>query len=85
MFDRITSFTKKLELFIAQLKAGEIIHFRSLSEREQNCSVIYEKYAKLYDDLVEEFTIRFSDFNRIKIESKLFNYPFSFQCDKAPA
>ena len=39
MFHRITSFTKKLELFIAQLKAGEIVHFRSLSERVQNSSV----------------------------------------------
>ena len=42
MFDRITSFTKKLELFIAQQKAGEILHFRSLSERVQNSSVNYE-------------------------------------------
>nr|XP_039268376.1 general transcription factor II-I repeat domain-containing protein 2-like [Styela clava] len=36
MFERITSFTKKLELFIAQLKAGKIVHFRSLSEREKS-------------------------------------------------
>ena len=35
MFERITSFTKKLELFIAQLKAGKIVHFRSLSEKEK--------------------------------------------------
>ena len=33
MFKRITCFTKKLELFIAQLKAGKVVHFRSLSER----------------------------------------------------
>ena len=65
MFDRITSFTKKLELFIAQLKAGEIIHFRSPSEREQNYSVNYEKYAKLCEVLLEEFTIRFSFFKKI--------------------
>ena len=38
MFDRIISFTKKLELFIAQLKAGKI-YFRSLSEREKKFSV----------------------------------------------
>ena len=85
MFDRITSFTKKLELFIAQLKAGEIVHFRSLSERVQNSSVNYEKYAKLCEDLLEEFTIRFSDFKKIEIELKLFSDQFSFQCDKAPA
>ena len=78
MFDRITSFTKKLELFIAQLKAGEIVHFRSLSERVQNSSVNYEKYAKLCEDLLEEFTIRFSDFKKIEIELKLFSDPFSF-------
>ena len=35
IFERITSFTKKLELFIAQPKAGKIVHFRSLSEREK--------------------------------------------------
>ena len=35
MFDRMTSFTKKLEFFIAQLEAGKIVHFRSLSEREK--------------------------------------------------
>ena len=85
MFDRITSFTKKLELFIAQLKAGEIVHFRSLSERVQNSSVNYEKYAKLCEDLLEEFTIRFSDLKKIEIELKLFSDPFSFQCDKASA
>ena len=32
MFERIIGFTKKLELFIAQLKAGKIVHFRNLSE-----------------------------------------------------
>ena len=65
MFDRITSFTKKLELFIAQLKAGEIVHFRRLSERDQNCFVNYEKYTKLCEVLLQEFTIRFSDFKKI--------------------
>ena len=39
MFERITSFTKKLELFIAQLKAGKIVHFCSLSGREKRFSV----------------------------------------------
>ena len=47
MFERITSFTKKLELFIAQLKAGKIVHFRSLSEREKKFSVSNEKYRLL--------------------------------------
>ena len=85
MFDRITGFTKKLQLFIAQLKAGAIVHFRSLSEREKNCSVNYEKYANLCEDLLEEFTFRFSDFKKIEIELKLFSDPFSFEFDKAPA
>ena len=83
MFDQITSFTKKLELFTAQLKAGKIVHFRSLSEREKKFSVNYEKYTKLRD-LLGEFTIRFSDFRKIEIELKLFNDPFSFESDKAP-
>ena len=51
----------------------------------QNSSVNYEKYAKLCEDLLEEFTIRFSDFKKIEIELKLFSDSFSFQCDKAPA
>ena len=84
MFDWITSFTKKLDLFIAQLKAGKIVHFRSLSEREKKFSVNYEKYTKLRQDLLGEFTIRFSDFRKIEIELKLFNDPFSFEYDKAP-
>ena len=41
MFERMTSFTKKLELFIAQLKAGKIVHFRSLSEREKKLKHYY--------------------------------------------
>ena len=45
----------------------------------------YVNYAKLCEDLLEEFTIRFSDFKKIEIELKLFSDPFSFQCDKAPA
>ena len=84
MFERITSFTKKLELFIAQLKAGKILHFRSLSERENIFFVNYEKYAKLCEDLLGDITIRFSDFRKIEIELKLFNDPFSFEYDKAP-
>ena len=84
MFDWITSFTKKLKLFIAQLKAGKIMHFRSLSEREKKFSVNYENYTKLREDLLGEFTIRFSDFRKIEIELKLFNDPFSFEYDKAP-
>ena len=83
MFDRMTSFTKKLELFTAQLKAGKIVHFRSLSEREKKFSVNYEKYTALCEDLLGEFTIRFSDFRKIEIELKLFNDPFSFAYDKA--
>ena len=70
MFERITSFTKKLELFIAQVKAGKIVHFRSLSEREKTFSVNYKKYTKLCEDLFGEFTIRFSDFRKIEIELK---------------
>ena len=46
MFDRITSFTKKLELSIAQLKTGKIVHVCSLSETEKKFSVNYEKYIK---------------------------------------
>ena len=38
MLDRITCFTKKLELFIAQLKAGEIVHFRSRNGRQSGNS-----------------------------------------------
>ena len=67
-FERITSFTKKLELFIAQLKAGKIVHFRSLSERGKKFSANYEKYTKLCEDLLREFTIRFSDFRKIEID-----------------
>ena len=70
MFERITSFTKKLELFIAQLKTDKIIHFRSLSEREKKFSVNHEKHTKLCEDLLEEFTIRFSDFRKIEIVLK---------------
>ena len=38
MFERKTNFTKKLELFITQLKAGKIVpHFRSLSKKKVFC------------------------------------------------
>ena len=42
MFERITSFTKKLELFITQLKAGEIVHLQSLSRRQEEFLVNFE-------------------------------------------
>ena len=73
-----------MELFIAQLKAGKIVHFRSLSKREKKFSVNYEKYTKLCKDLLGEFTITFSDFRKIEIELNLFNNSFSFEYDKAP-
>ena len=84
MFERMTSFTEKLKLFIAQLKAGKIVHSRSLPEREKKFSVNYERYTKFCEDLLGEFTIKFSDFRKIEIELKWFNDPFSFECDKAP-
>ena len=84
MFDRITSFTTKLEHFIAQLKAGKIVYFRSLSKKENKFSVNYEKYTKLCEDLLGESAIRFSDFRKIEIELKLLNDSFSFEYDKAP-
>ena len=85
MYERITSFTKKLELFIAQLKADKIVHFRSLSEREKKFSVNYEKYTKLREDLIREFTISFFDFRKNETELKLFNdlFSFEYEYDKA--
>ena len=65
MFERITCFTKKLELFIAQLNAGKIVHFRSLSKREKKFSVNYEKYTKFCEDLLGDFTLTFSDFRKL--------------------
>lgn len=85
MFERITSFTKKLEMFITQLKAGEIVHFQSLSKRQEEFPVNFEKYIKLCEVLLEDFTTRFSDFRKIETELKLFSDPFSFNYVEAPA
>ncbi|OAF67307.1 hypothetical protein A3Q56_04981 [Intoshia linei] len=47
----------------AQILFFEIIHFQSLSKRQENFLVnLSEKYTKLCEILLEEFTTRFSDF-----------------------
>ncbi|XP_014774791.1 general transcription factor II-I repeat domain-containing protein 2 [Octopus bimaculoides] len=84
MFERITSFTKKLELFIMQLKVGEIVHFQNLSKRHEEFPVNFEKYTKLCETLSGDFTTKISDFRKIETELKLLSAPFSFIYVEAP-
>ena len=67
MFDRITNFTKKLELFIAQLKAGKIVHFRRLSEREKKFSVNYENILNYVKICLESLQLHFLTLERLKL------------------
>ena len=53
MFECITSFTKKLEPFIEQIKTGKIVNFYNVSEREKMFSVYWEKYTKLCENFLE--------------------------------
>ncbi|XP_014780231.1 EPM2A-interacting protein 1-like [Octopus bimaculoides] len=84
MFERITSFPKKLELYIIHLKGGEIVHFQNLSERQEEVPVNFEKYTKLCEALLDART-RFSNSRNIETELKLLSDPFSFIYVEAPA
>ena len=48
MFEWVTSFTYKLELYIAQLNAGKIVNLQSISEREKICSLNNETFTNLF-------------------------------------
>jgi hypothetical protein len=45
----------------------------------------FNKYIKLCQALLEEFTKRFSDFRKIKTDMQLFSDPFSFNYLDSPA
>ena len=76
MFERITSFTNKLELFIAQLKAGKIVHFRSLSGREKKFSVTMKNILNYVKICLESLQLDFVTLKRLKLSLNCFMIHF---------
>lgn len=91
MFEKITAFQRQLQLFTAQLKMSNLIHFpncRQLSEEvlvEEEEELDFTKYAAFTEQLMTEFSSRFMDFRDKKELYSVFSDPMGADIDNLPA
>ena len=81
MYDHVKSFKVKLGLWIKQLHDGNMIHFstlKSLGKVEPKC---LKEYADLLSTLIQEFNIRFAEFEALQPQFQLFSMLFAVQID----
>ena len=81
MYDHEKSFKVKLGLWIKQLHEGNLIHFstlKSLGKVEPKC---LKEYADLLSTLMQQFDIRFAEFEVLQPKFRLFSTPFAVEID----
>ena len=82
MFQTITTFQMTLELWQAQIKANDFMHFDTLTKHSP---VNSEKYAALLFNLIQEFENRFQDFWENNQYFAIFETQFSININMLPA
>lgn len=86
LFEKITAFKRQLQLFTAQLKVSNLIHFpncRQLSEQSEELD--FTKFASATEQLMTEFSSRFNDFRDKKELYSVFSDPLGADIDSLPA
>ena len=77
MFEHITSFQKKLELFKGQLGISVLTHFPCLkSQHHEGKEINYLKYSTMIEKLAAAFDDRFQDFRTLECDFGIFSNPF---------
>ena len=81
MYDHVKSFKVKLRLWIKQLGKGNLAHFstlKSLGKVEAEC---LKEYINLLSNLLQQFDVRFADFEVLEPQFRLFSMPFAVEID----
>ena len=74
MFNCITAFERKLQLWEVQFQNGNCSHFPNLQKQE--IEIKPDNFASAIQDLRQEFSSRFVDFRHYANAFKLFGTPF---------
>ena len=84
MFEHITSFQKKLDLFDGRFSNSVLTHFPCLKSRKEEGLVInYERYSTMIKKWCAVFGDRFSDFQNLEIYFNIFRDPFNAVVDQS--
>jgi len=81
MYHHVKSFKVKLRLWMKQLGEGNLAHFstlKSLGKVEAEC---LKEYTDLLSDLLQQFDVRFADFELLEPHFRLFSMPFSVEIE----
>ena len=81
LFDQVTAFERKLELWNQQVKERNFAHFPSL---KQCAPVNTDKYCSSLSTLQSEFNARFQDFRSSENMMRIFSSPFTVEIATAP-
>jgi len=82
--EKISAFQRKLSLWKTQLSGENVAHFPTLeSSVTENCN--FAEYAKVIEQLEEQFSDRFEDLEKISVEPDIFSSPFHVQIGNVPA
>ena len=81
MYDQVKSFKVKLRLWIKQWGEENLAHFstlKSLGKVEAECLRVC---TDLLSELLQQFDVRFADFEVLEPQFQLFSNPFAVKVD----
>lgn len=86
LWQHVSGFKNKLQLWKRQLQDGTCPHFKTLQERMQNANNLVDlgTYVQIVAGLYDEFVRRFPQFDASKIAINTFADPFNVNPETAP-
>ena len=81
MYDHVKSFKVKLGLWIKQLHEGNMIYLSTLKSLGKVESKCLKEYADLLSTLIQQFDMRFAEFEALQPQFQLFSTRFAVQID----
>ena len=81
MYDHVKLFKVKLRLWIKQLGKGNLAHFSTLKSLRKVEAECLKEYTNLLSNLLQQFDVRFADFEVLEPQFRLFSMPFAVKID----
>lgn len=81
MYDNVKSFKVKLRLWIKQMSEGNLVHFPTLNSFEKVEPECLKEYTDVLLNLLQQFDLRFKDFQVFEPQFQLFSTPFAVEID----
>ncbi len=79
MISSINAYKAKFIMLIEDLQQNNLNHFPNMSDhlqKHQNCNYNMEKYVAEIKKVIEDFEVRFKDFEKVKIIVQYLSFPF---------